>query len=252
MAEKNRAVRTACDFIKKRSIDFTRQLTIDQTEMLSFQQSKLKIDITNYDLKKVRFLQRLFRRYILRVRLRRLVSTFSTTNISKEMLHKRNKALKEVLSSEQIYVDNLKLVCERFLHPLKVFSKRDSLALSEIDAIFMNIKDIKNAHSRFLKELRVRLQNWPIIHYFGDIFKQLESKLEIYLQYFLSFDKALETLSACRQRPEFAEFLKEHGEPEQTNGLYLNSYLIMPIQRMPRYKMLLEVRELWIGSGLGI
>lgn len=62
--------------------------------------------------------------------------------------------------------------------------------------------------------------------------------LRLYSGYLRNFDQAQRTLSQCRENPLFAEFIAECET--NTNGLLLDSYLIMPVQRLPRYQMLLQ------------
>jgi hypothetical protein len=58
--------------------------------------------------------------------------------------------------------------------------------------------------------------------------------LKVYTGYVNNYDQALATLEQCKKNPQFEEFLN-HTKNLPNVDHDLPSYLIMPIQRIPRY-----------------
>eukprot|EP01103_Thecamoeba_quadrilineata_P019424 TRINITY_DN7861_c0_g1_i1.p1 TRINITY_DN7861_c0_g1~~TRINITY_DN7861_c0_g1_i1.p1 ORF type:complete len:1380 (+),score=336.05 TRINITY_DN7861_c0_g1_i1:421-4140(+) len=224
------------------SFNLAKQLNRTKSIVISRRDVSRSINEASYDLEKIINLQRLVRWLVIKKRLHRLVSTFCASEVSSERIRLRNEALKEVLVSEEAYVDNIRTICEMFYKPFYQASLTEDPPLTsfELRVIFGNILSIYEAHVIFLDQLRKRLETWPKIQYFGDIFHGMESRLYLYMKYILNFDSSTNMLLKCRQRPSFTDLIKQCGESERTNGLFLNSFLITPVQRLPRYQMLIQ------------
>jgi hypothetical protein len=64
----------------------------------------------------------------------------------------------------------------------------------------------------------------------------------MYSEYINNYNNAIETMSRCLQESEdFREFLAQGRADPESRGLDVTSFMILPIQRVPRYQMLLEV-----------
>ena len=61
----------------------------------------------------------------------------------------------------------------------------------------------------------------------------------MYSDYCRNFSSALEQVKAWKETVWMGPFLRACELQPDCEGLDLNSYLIMPVQRIPRYKMLL-------------
>lgn len=73
--------------------------------------------------------------------------------------------------------------------------------------------------------------------------------LKVYSQYVNNYDKAMETVSRLESdNPKFAAFLRER-EAKTGTIVPIENYLIMPVQRIPRYSLLLDelVKNTWKG-----
>lgn len=64
--------------------------------------------------------------------------------------------------------------------------------------------------------------------------------LRLYTQYSLNYGKAEEVLRTITQDKKIKQFLSEKASDSLCNGLDFSAYLIMPIQRIPRYRLLME------------
>jgi hypothetical protein len=66
--------------------------------------------------------------------------------------------------------------------------------------------------------------------------------MKLYFRYIRDFSKAQMRLQEFEAKyPELKDFLAK-VTTEKTSGLGLMAFLIMPVQRLPRYEMLLRVR----------
>ena len=94
-------------------------------------------------------------------------------------------------------------------------------------------------------ELRDRLnQNRNSIQ-IADIFLQYDFK-KVYIPYCSNYPKSIEVLRKMRSSPEFSNYLKVYflftkKESPDSMRLDLSDLLIQPIQRIPRYIIMLKV-----------
>jgi hypothetical protein len=63
--------------------------------------------------------------------------------------------------------------------------------------------------------------------------------LKVYTQYINNYNQAASRLEECKKNKLFAQFLLDCKSLPKVE-LELSSYLIMPIQRIPRYQLLLD------------
>lgn len=102
-------------------------------------------------------------------------------------------------------------------------------------------------HKIILTELRERIGSWNNKTLLGQIFVDHAPILKLYTEYVNSFELSMDTLAKYSKNKGFMAFV------EQTRGspslLGLNSLLIQPVQRLPRYEMLLSdlCKNTWEG-----
>jgi len=155
----------------------------------------------------------------------------------------RTKYIREILQTEETFVNSLFIAIKNFFHPLRedATKHKDSiLPMEVIIVIFSNMEDIHSVHENFLKILKKRVQNWSPLQKVGGIILKLVPKLSAYTQYICKFDYASKALAENLQNNikfrSFVEAIMKLPGIEQN----LQSYLIMPVQRIPRYKLLVE------------
>lgn len=73
----------------------------------------------------------------------------------------------------------------------------------------------------------------------GDYFLRMAEFLRCYTQYVNNYDTAMKILEDLEKKPLFLQLLQKCTDNTEVKGLALYSYLIMPIQRPPRYELLL-------------
>ncbi|KAI8816289.1 uncharacterized protein EV422DRAFT_571856 [Fimicolochytrium jonesii] len=172
--------------------------------------------------------------------------SISITSCSRDANEKRLNIVREILDTERRYVDSLSILQKMFLQPLMaaVGTSEEMLSKKMILGIFSELPGIINVNSELKKQLENRLESspWdPCNGFIGDIFLNLAPYLKMYSSYVKNFNNALSRVTECSAKfPAFSHFIaKQHTNPE-LKGLRLESFLIMPVQRIPRYKMLLE------------
>ncbi|KAI8807263.1 hypothetical protein BJ742DRAFT_813038 [Cladochytrium replicatum] len=130
------------------------------------------------------------------------------------------------------------------------------LTTEQFNAIFSNVEDIIRVNDVLLARLEDRLQGafdepvmsdssalrWtPENGRLGDVFSRLGHFLKMYRSYIKNYDNAIAVVRDQKERnPFFAAFLREQSNAGITKGLSFESFLIMPVQRIPRYRLLLE------------
>ena len=111
----------------------------------------------------------------------------------------------------------------------------------EVRSIFSEIQVIALYSQTFLAELEQRrFVNRTLprpLHIYGDIFRTMSHFCRSYVQYINNYNAAMTSLSSVRERDEFSGWI---GKQEHLLGEPLESVLITPIQRIPRYVLLLN------------
>ncbi|EFC43629.1 RhoGEF domain-containing protein [Naegleria gruberi] len=178
---------------------------------------------------------------ILQKYIRRWDAKKAYKKMQKARLNRENCA-KEILSTEKYYVESLNILQEVYLKPFKAMAAKDKplITKEEVSAIFSDIDVILNFNNTFLKDLEERLQNYVYTVTISDIFLQIAPFFKTYSRYCNNFDKANEVLRECKKREEFKEQVSKMDKDSRTSKLGLQSYLILPIQRIPRYRLLLQ------------
>lgn len=89
------------------------------------------------------------------------------------------------------------------------------------------------------KDIQQVVDNWDESSTIGDIFVRVAPFMKMYNQYSNRYDQALSTLTKCMKNEEF-QLLVEEIDGTTKLGSRLESLLIAPIQRIPRYTLLLQ------------
>jgi len=153
----------------------------------------------------------------------------SSSSSSKKMSTKRQKVEAEIISSEEVYVKNLNELIKHFIHPLK--SNQELLDPEDILKLFSNIELLCGFHVVFLADLKKKDKE---IHL---TFQRMADFLKMYTQYVNSYDVAMTTMHRLNKKKKFKAFLDKQ-QAAAAQGLM--SFLIMPVQRIPRYVLLLK------------
>jgi len=159
---------------------------------------------------------------------------------------KRTNIVHEILQVEKGYNDNLKVIIWKFIKPLEAASANPEKAiipLPLIKAIFGTVEIIFNFNSILLEGVASRMKQWdPSKTQLGDLFLRISQCFPAcYVEYINNYDRALDTLNrAKKDHPAFQQFLIKQENAKECRFMPLESFLVMPVQQVPRYVMLLQ------------
>ncbi|XP_005303134.2 FYVE, RhoGEF and PH domain-containing protein 4 isoform X1 [Chrysemys picta bellii] len=155
---------------------------------------------------------------------------------------KRHKIADELLHTERAYVSRLDLLDKVFYGRLLEEANRGSFPAEVVNKIFSNISSINAFHSKFLlPELEKRMQEWAATPRIGDILQKLAPFLKMYGEYVKNFDNAMELVKMWMERsPLFKSIIQDIQTQKVCGSLTLQHHMLEPVQRIPRYEMLLK------------
>ena len=171
------------------------------------------------------------------------------TNKYEKYCQHRKKVYEEIISTEQTYVTSLQVAVNYYILPLRKFigTNEEILSKEHIEKLFSNIEVIFNVNSVLLNQLSETQLNWDVeISTISNVFLQIIPYLKLYFEYESDYDTASEKLLIALKNERFKKLDDENAE-KYLNNLTLNSILIMPIQRIPRYNLLLKdlIKHTW-------
>jgi len=161
----------------------------------------------------------------------------------KQQHQRRTFIVNEMRSTEENYVDGLSHVLTVYRAPLIDAERRGKkaaiLTKDQINSIFSNLESIRDYNAVFLDMLKTRLLQWGPETLIGDLFLVISKLFMLYSEYVNNYSHAIDVLGKLRaQIPAFSDFMNE-ADKENVN-LKLVSVLIFPIQRIPRYILLIQ------------
>lgn len=187
----------------------------------------------------------------------------------------RDRVAYELRDTEKSYVQSLETCIQRYLTPLRTGSYNKKLVLDKatLKDLFSDLEIIYNVNNVLLTMINKAMENWGPHSQMGSLFVYIMNFLKVYTNYVSVADTQLSTYdNLMKTNKLFSKFCEavRNGEvdanghekssstssssstanaanangakPEQENKPLLDipGYLIMPIQRVPRYFMLLE------------
>ncbi|XP_077196045.1 FYVE, RhoGEF and PH domain-containing protein 4 isoform X1 [Paroedura picta] len=152
------------------------------------------------------------------------------------------KIASELLHTEKAYVSRLELLDQVFYSRLMDEANRGSFPAEVVNKIFSNISSINQFHNQFLlPELEKRMQEWDTSPRIGDILQKLAPFLKMYGEYVKNFDNAMELVKTWTERsPLFKSIIQDIQKQKACGNLTLQHHMLEPVQRIPRYEMLLK------------
>ncbi|KAK5849169.1 hypothetical protein PBY51_008832 [Eleginops maclovinus] len=149
---------------------------------------------------------------------------------------------KELLQTERAYVARLYLLDQVFCSRLTEESGRGSFPPDAIRSIFSNISSIYSFHSQFLlPDLESCIGHWCESPGLGTVLLKHAPFLRMYANYVRNFDQAMELVRTWTERSSvFRNIVQEIQSQEECGSLTLQHHMLEPVQRVPRYEMLLK------------
>ena len=164
----------------------------------------------------------------------------------KKMRARRTNIARELVETEKSYVTSLNTLVWKFQKPLleknqQKKGQQSILTGEEIKLLFSNVEIILNFNKILLETLDQRIKVWnPETSLLGDFFMKVTDFLRIYVDYVNNFDLAINFITSQKQSNKaLKQFLTKTERLPACRGLTIESFLIMPVQRVPRYVMLL-------------
>ncbi|CAD8163408.1 unnamed protein product [Paramecium pentaurelia] len=148
---------------------------------------------------------------------------------------KRRKAFEELIQTEESYMTDMTIIIEKVV---KIVEERQILPQNQIQKAFSNIKQIYDLNSAFLKDLQNKLGIYRDNACISHLLQKYIPFFKIYFQYLQEF-KIDQIIILRNEYQDFGEFLTFLEESFIFKGGDLNSFLIKPVQRLPRYSLLL-------------
>eukprot|EP00727_Mastigamoeba_balamuthi_P007688 m51a1_g354 putative pleckstrin domain-containing protein (617) ;mRNA; r:573558-577054 len=158
----------------------------------------------------------------------------------------RRRIMLELLETERSYVESLHAIVKVFYAPLAERVERKDLTVlckEHLDAIFHNIRDIEAGNATLLQNLEHEFSSatsWVPGPAVGTVFQSSIVLLVAHVDFITNFDKSIATLLQTQQTPGFSAFLRSTRANPLLKKQDLNDLLIMPVQRIPRYVLLLQ------------
>lgn len=166
---------------------------------------------------------------------------------------KARRVAEELLSTEKNYVNVLRLIDQVFQFRVDQENRAHPMFPPEtVQHMFSNIKSIYKFHNDFLlPQLQERIQNWELDPRIGDIMKNFAPFLKMYTEYVKNFDYAMDLIHTLQAKvARFAAIINDIQRLDECAKLSLSHHMLSPIQRLPRYELLLKdyLRNLTEGN----
>lgn len=150
----------------------------------------------------------------------------------------------ELMTSEKVFIDVLKLICQdfkKFIEDAGKESRNPVIPLSELNKIISSLPQLLSLNEDLLHDLENRIESWNEIPKIADVIVKKGPFLKLYSTYIQNFEAQTNFLDECYQKyPRFAKAVKDFEASDRCKKLALKHYMLKPIQRIPQYRLLLE------------
>lgn len=107
---------------------------------------------------------------------------------------------------------------------------------SAVEAVYSLVKNMQTARDDLDNMLKLGKRELDV----GKLLRDLGPKLDMYMDWINGYEEMMNAIVTARCEPSVQKLLdKNQGDPA-CKGLNIESYCIMPIQRIPRYEMLIK------------
>lgn len=151
----------------------------------------------------------------------------------------RTQAATEIVTTEKTYVEQLQAILTNFVEPS--IKRRNLITNETIRTMFNHMQTFCDVHKKMLVVMEERISRWSNATELGDVFGELDGCKEIYGDYCLNYEYNFnQFVQLCDESTHFNEWVKICEEKEELNLNSIGAYLILPVQRIPRYRLLFE------------
>ncbi|XP_043564174.1 ras-specific guanine nucleotide-releasing factor 2 isoform X1 [Chiloscyllium plagiosum] len=187
------------------------------------------------DIKKIKKVQSFMRGWLCRRKWKTIVQDYICSPHA-ESMRKRNQIVFNMVEAESEYVQQLYILVNCFLRPLRMAasSKKPPINHDDVSSIFLNSETIMFLHEIFYQGLKARIANWPTL-VLADLFDILLPMLNIYQEFVRNHQYSLQVLANCKQNRDFDKLLKQYESNSACEGRMLETFLTYPMFQIPRY-----------------
>ncbi len=180
---------------------------------------------------------------------------------------KRRLAVEELLSSEKVFVSELTILEQTYMVPLQLWaseleqsvekkeevesnvtgsvsSSKLDLTTEDLRIVFNNLSGIAALNKQFFNDIQAAHSSSEggdgILSAMLSVFLNYAPLFKLYSDYVNLFDRSREKLQELRERPPVDAFIRACEMQTSCHGLGLSDFLIQPVQRVPRFRLLLE------------
>lgn len=155
----------------------------------------------------------------------------------------RKECITEIYQTEKDYILDLEIMIDVFIFPLRTMGIIDE---QELKQIFSNVEVLIHCNKEMLKQLESVIGDNSNGKFDGDIqigeiFTKLSDYFKMYKVFCANQQNSLSSVDTyAKKNAKFKKNLEVcHGDP-RCRGLFLQSFLIKPIQRVCKYPLLLR------------
>ncbi|XP_065206805.1 FYVE, RhoGEF and PH domain-containing protein 6-like [Planococcus citri] len=154
---------------------------------------------------------------------------------------KAHLVIKELISSEKVFIDVLYLLTDDFVNFIKNADKDRIIPETDLNRIINYLPQLKSFNEDLLKDFEGRMDNWTLYPKISDIIIKKGPFLKLFSTYIQNFEKQCNLLDdCCHKYHKFAKAVKDFESSERCKKLTLKHYMLKPVQRLPQYRLLLE------------
>lgn len=185
------------------------------------------------------------------------ISPGSSIQETDEARDKRLKQLErvaaEIVSTEQTYADSLSALKSGFIAKLKQSPFDTDESVQDFLKFAGKIEAIENISQKMLTELR-DAEEQPDVEQRAIAISKILSKYTpimkvVYSDYVAAQEDITRTdISLCEKNKKYKQLSREFQDEPHNKGQTVSSIFIMPVQRIPRYKLLTTELERCVGS----
>ncbi|XP_065583401.1 intersectin-1-like isoform X3 [Artemia franciscana] len=153
---------------------------------------------------------------------------------------KRQASIKELISTEESFVQDLTTVIEVFEKPI---AESRVITEEEVLDIFANWEDLIGSSNKLLRALQLREKNSQngIVLMVGDILCESLPNMSPYIRY---CSRQLGAAAFIQNKVEnsytFRDLLKRCQQHPKSKGLPLSAFLLQPVQRITKYPLIIK------------
>ncbi len=170
----------------------------------------------------------------------KVVKDYRQSDVAKDAKH-RWQALVEIYNSEKTYHSSLESLIKHYKRPIEAASQQPNSCIEPAQTIeiFNTIEAIAAYSSKMVERLAYATISVKKSEKMGDVFLQMIPTMALYERYFIDFETSLGTLRKLSKDKRFVELLSQCKKASGSQ-LTIEQLLIMPVQRLPRYSILLD------------